>query len=86
MVLEGCHLIHIHAIEKVALGHECYQMLFLTIVAGAVPWRMEVSKHCSSCEREQMCIDKGVNDLVVLVLVPLQKQVSGTDWPTYLSW
>jgi hypothetical protein len=37
MVLEGCHLIHIHAIEKVALGHECYQMLFLTIVAGAVP-------------------------------------------------
>jgi hypothetical protein len=52
MLLEGCHLIHIHAIEKVALGYECYQMLFLTFVAGAVPWRMEVSKHCSSCERE----------------------------------
>jgi hypothetical protein len=33
-----------------------------------------------------MCIDKGINDLVVLVLVPLQKQVSGTDRPTYLSW
>jgi hypothetical protein len=52
MLLEGYHLIHIHAIEKVALGYKCYQMLFLTFVAGAVPWRMEVSKHYSSCERE----------------------------------
>jgi hypothetical protein len=46
---------------------------------------MEVSNIVHHAEENRCTIDKGVNNLVVVVLVPLQKQVPGTDWPTYLS-